>query len=109
MELLEFEKPIAELEKELDQLLSKSRSQDIDLSAEISAIEAKLVETRRQIYQNLTPWQRVQIARHTKRPFMLDYVAKAFEDFTELHGDRIVGMIMPCRPDSRQLMGFVVS
>jgi len=91
MELLEFEKPIAELEKELDQLLNKSRSQDIDLSAEISAIEAKLVETRRQIYQNLTPWQRVQIARHAKRPFMLDYVARAFEDFTELHGDRMVG------------------
>ena len=91
MELLEFEKPIAELEKELDQLLNKSRSQDIDLSAEISAIEAKLVETRRHIYQNLSPWQRVQIARHTKRPFMLDYVSKAFEDFIELHGDRLVG------------------
>ncbi len=91
MELLEFEKPIAELEKELDLLLKKSRSQDIDLSAEIASAEMKLVETRREIYDNLTPWQRVQIARHTKRPFMLDYVARAFDDFTELHGDRIIG------------------
>jgi acetyl-CoA carboxylase carboxyl transferase subunit alpha len=91
MELLEFEKPIAELEKELEQLQDKSRSQNIDLSAEISAIEVKLDETRRQIYDHLTPWQRVQIARHTKRPFMMDYVANAFDDFMELHGDRIVG------------------
>ncbi len=91
MELLEFEKPIAELQKELELLQNKSRSQEIDLSAEIFAIEGKLVETRRHIYENLTPWQRVQIARHTKRPYMLDYIARAFENFTELHGDRIIG------------------
>ncbi len=91
MELLEFEKPIAELEKELEMLRSKSHSQDIDLSAEISAIESKLVETRSHIYENLSPWQRVQIARHNKRPFMLDYIARAFTDFTELHGDRVIG------------------
>lgn len=91
MELLEFEKPIAELEKELEMLRSKSHSQEIDLSTEISAIESKLVDTRRHIYENLTPWQRVQIARHNKRPFMLDYIARAFTDFTELHGDRIIG------------------
>ncbi|MGB0328922.1 MAG: acetyl-CoA carboxylase carboxyl transferase subunit alpha, partial [Akkermansiaceae bacterium] len=57
MELLEFEKPIAELERELELLQNKSRSQDIDLTSEISAIEGKLVETRRRIYDNLTPWQ----------------------------------------------------
>ncbi|MDB4618339.1 acetyl-CoA carboxylase carboxyltransferase subunit alpha [Akkermansiaceae bacterium] len=91
MELLEFEKPIAELQGELTQLREKSASQQIDLSSEISTIERKLVETRREIYENLNPWQRVQIARHTKRPFMLDYVAKAFDHFSELHGDRIVG------------------
>ena len=91
MELLEFEKPIAGLEKELEMLRSKSHSQDIDLSTEIAAIEEKLEDTRRQIYENLSPWQRVQIARHTKRPFMLDYVARAFDDFTEIHGDRIIG------------------
>lgn len=91
MELLEFEKPIAELERELELLQNKSRSQDIDLTNEISAIEGKLVETRRRIYENLTPWQRVQIARHSKRPYMLDYIARAFTGFTELHGDRLVG------------------
>ncbi len=91
MELLEFEKPIAELQKELEALKKKSHSQNIDLSSEISGIEGKLVDTRRHIYENLSPWQRVQIARHTKRPFMLDYIARAFTDFTELHGDRIIG------------------
>ena len=91
MELLEFEKPIAELERELDVLQNKSTSQNIDLSTEITAIEGKLVETRRRIYENLTSWQRVQIARHSKRPYMLDYIARVFTDFTELHGDRIIG------------------
>jgi len=91
MELLEFEKPIVALEEEIAQLRETSRSQDIDLTGEISAMEAKLVETKASIYENLTPWQRVQIARHTMRPFMLDYVAHAFDSFTELHGDRIIG------------------
>jgi acetyl-CoA carboxylase carboxyl transferase subunit alpha len=91
MQLLEFEKPAAELERELEKLRSKSTSQNIDLSAEISTMERKLAETRAEIYRNLTPWQRVQIARHTNRPFMLDYVALAFTDFYELHGDRHIG------------------
>ncbi|RYD40865.1 MAG: acetyl-CoA carboxylase carboxyltransferase subunit alpha, partial [Verrucomicrobiaceae bacterium] len=58
---------------------------------DIASKEAKLAETRRTIYENLTPWQRVQIARHTQRPFMLDYIAHAFSDFCELHGDRHIG------------------
>ncbi len=91
MQLLEFEKPAAELERELEKLRAKATSQDIDLSAEISMMESKLAETRSRIYENLTPWQRVQIARHTSRPFMLDYVAHAFTDFCELHGDRHIG------------------
>ena len=91
MQLLEFEKPAAELERELEKLRVKSASQNIDMSAEISIMEAKLAETRAGIYKNLTPWQRVQIARHTKRPFMLDYVSLAFTDFCELHGDRHIG------------------
>jgi acetyl-CoA carboxylase carboxyl transferase subunit alpha len=91
MQLLEFEKPAVELERELEKLRAKSASQNIDMSAEISIMEAKLAETRAQIYQNLTPWQRVQIARHTNRPFMLDYVHLAFTDFCELHGDRHIG------------------
>jgi acetyl-CoA carboxylase carboxyl transferase subunit alpha len=91
MQLLEFEKPAAELEKEIDKLRSKSAAQNLDLSVEISTMERKLAETRSAIYQNLTPWQRVQIARHTQRPFMLDYVSLAFTDFSELHGDRHIG------------------
>lgn len=91
MKPLEFEKPIAELEAELDNLRNKAQTQDIDMSTEIAAIEAKLSQTRNNIYENLSPWQRVQIARHTNRPFMLDYIAHVFDDFCELHGDRHVG------------------
>jgi acetyl-CoA carboxylase carboxyl transferase subunit alpha len=91
MQLLDFEKPAVELEQELERLRTKSASQDIDMSEEITRMEAKLAETRARIYQNLTPWQRVQIARHTNRPFMLDYVSLAFTDFCELHGDRHIG------------------
>jgi len=91
MQLLEFEKPIAELERELEKLRARADSQDIDMSEEIATMESKVAETRRRIYQNLTPWQRVQIARHTQRPFMLDYLAHAFTDFCELHGDRRIG------------------
>jgi acetyl-CoA carboxylase carboxyl transferase subunit alpha len=88
---LDFEKPIAELESELEDMREKACSQEIDLSAETAALEAKLVEVRNRIYENLTPWQRVQIARHVSRPFMLDYLNEAFDDFCELHGDRLVG------------------
>ena len=91
MQLLEFEKPAAEIEREIEKLRAKSAAQDLDLSDEIAIMERKLAETRTAIYENLTPWQRVQIARHTQRPFMLDYVSLAFDDFTELHGDRHVG------------------
>lgn len=91
IQLLEFEKPIAEMERELEKLRAKSDSQNIDLSAQISEMEQKLNETRHAIYQDLTPWQRVQIARHVQRPYMLDYVSLAFSDFCELHGDRHIG------------------
>ena len=88
---LDFEKPIVEMEVELDKMRKKAQAQNIDLGPEISATEEKLAETRKLIYANLSPWQRVQIARHTSRPFMLDYLKHAFDDFCELHGDRVVG------------------
>lgn len=91
MQLLEFEKPAFELERELEKIRAKASSQNIDMSDEISMMETKLAETRAGIYGNLTPWQRVQIARHTSRPFMLDYASLAFTDFCELHGDRHIG------------------
>lgn len=91
MKPLEFEQPIKEIEEQIEKLKLKSGKQSIDMSSEIQAMESKLQITKEEIYNNLTPWQRVQIARHTNRPFMLDYVAHAFTDFSELHGDRHIG------------------
>jgi acetyl-CoA carboxylase carboxyl transferase subunit alpha len=85
---LDFEKPILELERRLQELKAHSREHDVDLNSEVEAIEAKLRETRRQVYGNLSAWQRVQIARHVQRPFALDYVERCFNGWTELHGDR---------------------
>ena len=86
--LLEFEKPLRELEKQLESLHQQSLENNIDMSAELATIEAKIDTTKREIYLNLTPWQRVQVARHPKRPYALDYITALCEDFQELHGDR---------------------
>ena len=86
--LLEFEKPLRELEKQLEALHQQSLENNIDMSSELATIEAKIETTKRDIYTNLTPWQRVQVARHPKRPYALDYVSALFTDFQELHGDR---------------------
>ncbi len=86
--LLEFEKPLRELEKQLETLHQQSLENNIDMSAELAAIEDKIETTKKEIYSNLTPWQRVQVARHPKRPYALDYVAALCTDFQELHGDR---------------------
>src|SRR5580693_3776123 len=85
---LEFEKPLRELEKQIEHLHQQTLESKLDVSTEISAIERKLAETQRAIYTSLTPWQRVQIARHPKRPYALDYVGLICENFQELHGDR---------------------
>ena len=85
---LEFEKPLRELSAQLDQLRQQSLENNLDVSAEISAIEKKIEATQREIYSSLTAWQRVQIARHPKRPYALDYVEAICEGFQELHGDR---------------------
>lgn len=86
--VLEFEKPLRELSKQLDGLRQQSLETGVDLAGEIAAIEAKIDSTQREIYSALTPWQRVQIARHPKRPYALDYVRLICEGFQELHGDR---------------------
>lgn len=88
---LEFEKPIVELQSQLDELLRTSAGQELDVSVEADAITAKLEQLRADIYRHLTAWQRVQISRHPARPFMLDYVERCFTDFVELHGDRHLG------------------
>lgn len=90
-QVLDFEKPIAELESKLEDLIRHTPGQNIDLDPEVSAMRSKIAETRARIYNELTAWQRVQIARHTERPFALDYVRDAFRDFAELKGDRLFG------------------
>lgn len=88
---LDFEKPIIELQNKLEDLRAhpEKHSLDVSFEEEIQLIEKKLEETRRQIFSNLTAWQRVQLARHPKRPYTLDYLRNAFADFQELHGDRL--------------------
>jgi len=85
---LDFEKPIFELQRRLQDLKAHSDEHDVDLDSAVGAIEAKLRQTRREIYGNLTAWQRVQIARHVQRPFALNYIERCFTNWTELHGDR---------------------
>lgn len=85
---LEFEKPLRELEKQLITLNQVSQESKVDVSNEIAAIEAKIEEMKKEIYSNLTAWQRVQLSRHPKRPYSLDYIDLIFTDFEELHGDR---------------------
>ena len=95
---LDFEKPIAELEEQLERLREKANGTDLGVDSEVAKIEKKIGALRQEIYENLTAWQRVQIARHTARPFALDYLSLCFEEFTELHGDRLFGddASMPC-------------
>jgi len=88
---LDFEKPILELQRRLQEIKSHSNKHDLDFDSEVESMETKIYETRRMIYDNLTAWQRVQIARHVQRPFALDYLARCFTDWVELHGDRVFG------------------
>ena len=85
---LEFEKPLRELSKQLDELRQQSIEPNVHLARELHAIEGKIAAMQRDIYSGLTPWQKVQIARHPKRPYALDYIGMICEDFHELHGDR---------------------
>ena len=95
---LDFEKPIVELQSRLQEIRDHSDEHALDFDAEVEAMEAKIETTRREIYGNLNAWQRVQIARHTQRPFALDYVERCFTNWNELHGDRLFGddKAMPC-------------
>jgi len=88
---LDFEKPIIELQNKLEELLKHPETHSLGISFEEEAqqIRKKIADMQQQTYANLTPWQRVQLARHPKRPFSLDYLSLAFSDFTELHGDRL--------------------
>src|SRR5262249_33976332 len=107
--VLDFEKPIAQLEEKIAQVKRLTREEGIDRSAEIAILEAHVERLMKEIYQNLTAWDRTLIARHQQRPFTLDYVRLMCDDFTELHGDRqfaddaaIVGGL--ARMDDRHLV-----
>lgn len=87
--VLEFEKPIIELEQKIEEM--RGLSDSLDISNEINKLEKKVNELRRSVYKNLTRWQIVQIARHPERPYSLDYIYLMTEDFIEMHGDRSFG------------------
>ncbi len=86
---LDFEKPIVELEEQIAHLKQLAAEQHLEVRGEIRPLESKLAELRRAIYQRLTPMQRVQVARHPRRPYTLDYLRMIFTDFIELRGDRL--------------------
>jgi acetyl-CoA carboxylase carboxyl transferase subunit alpha len=85
---LEFEKPIVELQNQIDELKKMAEKQQLTVGDEIAPLEKRLADLRVEIYRNLSPLQRVLVARHKDRPFTLDYIRLAFTDFIELHGDR---------------------
>jgi acetyl-CoA carboxylase carboxyl transferase subunit alpha len=91
MSLLDFEKPIAELESKLDAMKHLALDSDKDVQAAVKALEKRIQELKKETFENLTGWQRVQLSRHPDRPYTLDYIYEITNDFLELHGDRNVG------------------
>lgn len=89
--ILDFEKPIDDLRKKIAELKSFTEESDMDLSGEIETLELRLQKSEKEIYGNLSPWDRVQMARHPHRPTTLDYIDELFENFMEFHGDRLFG------------------
>ena len=99
---LEFEKPILDLEKQIAELKDFATKGKVGLDGEIKGLEKKLGQLREEVYRKLTPWQRVQIARHPKRPYTLDYINRMMTGFTELHGDRLFA-------DDKAMVGGIAS
>ncbi|MCH7490489.1 MAG: acetyl-CoA carboxylase carboxyl transferase subunit alpha, partial [Gemmatimonadetes bacterium] len=97
---LDFEKPLIELERQIAHLKRRARERGLEVDSAIGPIERKLEDLRQEIYGDLTPMQRVQVARHVRRPYTLDYIRSLFTDFVELKGDRLF------RDDPAMLSGF---
>ncbi len=95
---LEFEKPVVELERAIEKLKNSAAENKGDFGPHIAELEKKCEDRKREIYDALSPWQTVQVARHPKRPVLHDYISLIFKDFVELHGDRYYG-------DDRALIG----
>ena len=92
MEYLDFELPIKELEEQLDKCIALGNESNVDVSDTCKKLTKRLEQVKKDIYENLTPWQRVQVSRHIDRPYALDYInALCGDTFIELHGDRTVG------------------
>ena len=87
---LPFEKPLLDLQNKIEELRRVAREQGIDAPQDVARLESQLAETRRGIYAALTPWQKVLVSRHPRRPYTRDYIAAFVKDFTELHGDRLL-------------------
>jgi len=88
---LEFEKPILELKQKISDIKEFTKNADVDLTTEIKKLEIRLIKLEKEIYENIKPWDRVQIARHPNRPTTLDYISQLFTNFFECHGDRTFG------------------
>jgi len=99
---LEFERPIVELRRKLDELTVLTSNANVDLSSEIENLEMRLQKLETEIYENLKPWDRVQIARHPARPSTLEYISFLFNDFFECHGDR-------CFADDEAIVGGIAT
>ncbi|MFS0780613.1 acetyl-CoA carboxylase carboxyl transferase subunit alpha [Bacillus sp. 1P06AnD] len=88
---LEFERPVIELREKIEELKKITEEADVDLSEEIKKLENRLTKLENDVYDNMKPWDRVQVARHPGRPTTLDYISHLFSDFIECHGDRVFG------------------
>jgi acetyl-CoA carboxylase carboxyl transferase subunit alpha len=86
----DFEKPIADLQQEIEKVTQIAQKTSVDMSATVKELESKLEKTRAELYKNLTRWQKVQISRHPERPYTLQFIELICDDFIELHGDRTV-------------------
>ncbi|WP_027964268.1 acetyl-CoA carboxylase carboxyl transferase subunit alpha [Halalkalibacillus halophilus] len=89
--VLPFEKPVVELRDKIAELKNFTSDSDVDLSEEIATLERRLARLEKEVYGNMQPWDRVQMARHPERPTTLDYIEYIFQDFLEMHGDRYYG------------------
>ena len=97
---LEFEKPIEELEHKIEEMKHLAQSSSVEVDQAVKALESKLENLKKEIFENLTRWQRVQVARHPERPYTLDYIYELTDDFIEMHGDRMV------KDDKAMIGGF---
>ncbi|MFC0522349.1 acetyl-CoA carboxylase carboxyl transferase subunit alpha [Pontibacillus salicampi] len=90
-QILEFEKPVIELREKIAELKKFTTESDVDLTDEIKTLENRLARVEEDVYDNMKPWDRVQMARHSERPTTLDYIDEIFTNFLEFHGDRLYG------------------